>query len=65
VDAQFVETIGRDFALVSSHKASTAPTFRIILNDDVNLKELKGMVSFKLKENKTFVFDEAEGRRIA
>jgi hypothetical protein len=31
----------------------------------VNLKELKGKVSFKLKENKTFVFDEAEGRRIA
>jgi multiple sugar transport system ATP-binding protein len=65
VDAQFVETIGRDFALVSSHMASTAPTFRIILNDDVNVKDLKGKVSFKLKENKTFVFDEAEGRRIA
>ena len=65
VDAQFVETIGRDFALVTAHKAATAPTFRIILNDDVNVKDLKGKVSFKLKENKTFVFDEAEGRRIA
>ena len=65
VEAQFVETIGRDFALVSSHAASTSPSFRIILNDEVNLKDLKGNVSFKLKENKTYIFDESNGRRLA
>ena len=65
IEAQFVETIGRDFALVSSHSASIAPSFRIILNDDVNLNELKGNVSFKLKENKTYIFDESNGRRLA
>ncbi len=65
IEAQFVETIGRDFALVSSHSASTSPSFRIILNDEVNLNELKGNVSFKLKENKTYIFDESNGRRLA
>ena len=65
IEAQFVETIGRDFALVSNHKAALSPSFRIILNDEVNLKELTGQVSFKLKENKTYVFDEVDGRRIA
>lgn len=65
IEAQFVETIGRDFALVSNHKSSLSPSFRIILNDEVNLNDLKGSVSFKLKENKTYVFDEVDGRRIA
>jgi len=65
IEAQFVETIGRDFALVSIHSASTAPSFRIILNDEVNLNELKGNVSFKLKENKTYIFEESNGRRLA
>jgi multiple sugar transport system ATP-binding protein len=65
IETQFVETIGRDLALVSSHPNALSPTFRIILNDDVKLSELKGQVKFSLKPNKTFIFDEQSGRRIA
>lgn len=65
VEAQFLETIGRDYSLVSSHQSSLSPSFRIILSDTVDMKDLKGTVSFKLKENKTYIFDESDGRRIA
>src|SRR5690606_7900397 len=65
VDALFIETIGRDLALVASHKNSLNDSFRIILNsDDVDLKGKK-QVSFNLKPRKTFIFDKESGRRIA
>src|SRR5690606_33696090 len=65
VDALFVETIGRDLALVSSHKNAISESMRIILNnDEVNLNGKK-TVNFNLKPRKTFIFDKETGRRIA
>jgi multiple sugar transport system ATP-binding protein len=63
VNAEYLETIGRDLALVSKHPESLNESFRIILSDrNVNLKE--GLVSFNLRTNKVFVFNELDGRRL-
>src|SRR5690606_35185003 len=65
VQAQFVETIGRDLALVVSHKNAFNGSMRIILNnDEVNVSGMKE-VKFNLKPRKTFIFDKETGRRIA
>ncbi len=65
VASQYVETIGRDLSLVSSHPSAITPSFRIILHDaDQSLAEQK-TVRFNLKAHKTFVFDKETGRRLA
>ncbi len=65
IEPQFIETIGRDLSLVSTHKDAITPSFRIILQS-ANLKlEDKKEVTFKLNPKKTFVFDKENGRRLA
>ncbi|MGE4320216.1 MAG: ATP-binding cassette domain-containing protein [Acholeplasmataceae bacterium] len=65
IDAQYIETIGRDLSLVSSHEQAITPTFRIILAN-ANLKlEAGKKVNFNLKPEKAFVFDKETGRRLA
>ncbi len=65
VHSQYIETIGRDLSLVSSHSDAITPTFRVIIqNAEFSLKEQK-IVRFNLKKNKTFVFDKKDGRRLA
>jgi multiple sugar transport system ATP-binding protein len=65
IDPQYVETIGRDLSLVSSHAHAITQTFRIILSS-ANLKlEDKKQVKFSIKKEKTFIFDKEDGRRLA
>jgi len=65
VQPKFVETIGRDLSLVSTHGHAITETFRIILSSDGfkigNKKEIK----FNVRKNKAFVFDKENGRRLA
>jgi len=65
IDPQYVETIGRDLSLVSTHSHAITKTFRIILSS-ANLKiEDKKQVKFSIKKEKTFIFDKEDGRRLA
>lgn len=65
IDPQFVETIGRDLSLVSTHKHAITESFRIILSsEEFSIKD-QDKVNFSLKQNKTFVFDKENGRRLA
>jgi len=65
IDPQYIETIGRDLSLVSTHKLAITQTFRIILaNANLKLEEGK-QVRFNLKPEKTYVFDKEDGRRLA
>jgi multiple sugar transport system ATP-binding protein len=63
VEAQYLETIGRDLALVSKHSESLNESFRIILSDrNVNIDQK--YVKFNLKAHKAFVFNALDGRRL-
>ena len=65
ITSQYVETIGRDLSLVSTHKDAITPSFRIIIQDaDQALYDQK-QVRFNLKKHKTFIFDAEDGRRLA
>lgn len=58
----FIESIGRDLAIVATHKDSLLPTFRIILNDPSKItpKEIK----FDVVKEKVFLFDKKTAERI-
>ena len=61
----FIETIGRDLAIVVRHDEATVESFRIIISSE-NLglgKEEK--VTFDLNPSKTYIFDKEDGRRLA
>ncbi len=65
ITSQYVETIGRDLSLVSTHKDAVTPSFRIIIQDaDKALYDQK-LIRFNLKQNKTYIFDTTDGRRLA
>ncbi|MDR2867210.1 MAG: ATP-binding cassette domain-containing protein [Acholeplasmatales bacterium] len=63
IDAQYLETIGRDLALVSKHPESLNESFRVILSDR-NINIDSGIVKFNLKTHKTFIFNALDGRRL-
>ena len=65
ITAQYIETIGRDLSLVSTHECAITPSFRIILHDVESSLQNQKTVRFNLKANKTFVFDKETGRRLA
>ncbi|HAX02009.1 MAG: hypothetical protein A2Y45_02495 [Tenericutes bacterium GWC2_34_14] len=65
ITSQYIETIGRDLSLVSSHDSAITPSFRIILHDVETALQNQKTVRFNLKANKTFVFDKETGRRLA
>src|SRR5690606_34387316 len=65
VESLFIETIGRDLSLVSAHKEAISQSMRIIINNDNLNISGKKQVKFNLKANKTFVFDQESGRRLA
>lgn len=65
VESLFIETIGRDLSLVSAHKDAISQSMRIIINNDNLNISGKKHVKFNLKANKTFVFDQESGRRLA
>ncbi len=65
IEPQYIETIGRDLSLVSTHGHAITPTFRIILQNANLAIEAGKTVNFNLKPEKTFVFDKEDGRRLA
>lgn len=64
IKADFVEAIGRELSLVSSHEDAIGDSFRIVLTSDDAIKS-GSTVKFNLNPAKTFIFDKGEdGRRI-
>ncbi|MBE0701453.1 MAG: ABC transporter ATP-binding protein, partial [Acholeplasmataceae bacterium] len=59
---QFIESVGRDIALVSQHPESLSPSFRIIVSDDTNIT--KDVMKFNIRKGKCFVFDNTRGERV-
>ncbi|WP_035357300.1 ABC transporter ATP-binding protein [Acholeplasma granularum] len=58
----FVESIGRDLAIVANHKDSILPTFRIILNDPSKITP--ETINFDVVKEKVFLFNKETGERI-
>lgn len=64
VEPQFLETIGRDLAIVVKHKDALVDSFRIIISSEHISEANKDKVSFKLDPKKVFIFDKEDGRRL-
>ncbi len=62
LDVDHVEVMGRDKSVVSRHEASTKPTVRSIIDSDVKLPSDTGVMKFKVKPNKVFLFNMDEER---
>src|SRR5690554_1688892 len=61
----FVETIGRDLSIVATHENARTESFRVIISaKNIKLGE-QDVVAFDLDPNKTYIFDEEDGRRLA
>lgn len=65
VTPHYVETIGRDLSLVSTHPEAITSSFRIIIQNAENTIYSQDIVRFNLKKNKTYIFDQEDGRRLA
>ena len=63
VEGLFIETIGRDFSLVSNHPKAEKP-FRIIISSNDAKDLTTGSVTFDVIPNKMHVFDKESGRRV-
>lgn len=60
-----VEVMGRDVSIVSTNAASQNPSIRSIIDaDNIKLHNGSNVVSFKLKPNKTFIFNKETEERI-
>lgn len=62
LEVDHVEVMGRDKSVVSRHEASTKPTVRSIIDSDVKLPSDTGVLKFKIKPNKVFLFNSDEER---
>ncbi len=62
LNVDHVEVMGRDKSIVSRHEASTKPTVRSIIDSDVKLPSDSGVMKFKVKPNKVFLFNSDEER---
>lgn len=62
LNVDHVEVMGRDKSVVSCHEASTKPTVRSIIDSDVKLPSDTGVLKFKIKPNKVFLFNSDEER---
>lgn len=58
----FIESIGRDISLVSSHPNNVNNSFRIIVSDDTEISPNE--MSFDIRKDKCFVFDKESGERV-
>ena len=56
-----VQVMGRDVTMVCSHDACDVPVRAIV---DAEFADRTGQVSFRLKENKVFLFDRLTGKRL-
>ena len=59
-----VEVMGRDISVVCSHEKSENTAIRAIIDADNVVNAAKSTVSFRLKENKVFLFDADTQQRI-
>ncbi len=58
-----LEKIGRDLSIICRHIDSEKPTFRAIVDSDINVKD-SGNIKFKINKNKVFLFDKETGMRL-
>ena len=63
VELDFVEVMGRDKSVVSSHANSTKPVVRAIIDADVKLADSKTL-KFNLRKNKVFLFNKETEMRL-
>ena len=63
-DLRGVEVMGRDISVVSSHRASEAPTIRAIISAEHTAGIRGAYVRFSLLSHKVFLFDKGTGKRI-
>ena len=59
-----VEVMGRDVSILASHSSCTSQTLRAIVNGRESLKDISGIVKFRLKPGKIFLFRKDTGDRI-
>ena len=59
-----VEVMGRDISVVCSHEKCENTAIRAIIDSDNVVNTAKSTVSFRLKENKVFLFDAESQQRI-
>lgn len=64
LDVDHIEVMGRDKSIVSHHTASNKPTVRSIVDSDVKLPGVSGVMRFSLKPNKVFLFNAETEERI-
>ena len=64
VQPLFLETIGRDLAIVAKHENALVDSYRIIISSEETKKASDENVSFRLNPDKVFIFDKEEGRRL-
>ena len=60
---QHIEVMGRDKSVVSTHKQSTKPSVRTIIDADVSLSDEKEL-KFDIKPNKIFLFNKDSEMRL-
>jgi len=59
-----VEVMGRDLSILSTNDNAINPTIRSIINSDNTVDVTKETIKFSIKNNKIFVFDEVDEKRI-
>lgn len=57
------EKIGRDLTIRCRHIDSEKPVFTAVVDSDIQIKD-SGIIKFKVKANKVFVFDKETGMRL-
>jgi multiple sugar transport system ATP-binding protein len=65
ITSKYIETIGRDLSIVSTHEKAMTDSFRIIVQDADSSLFDQEIVKLNLKKNKTYIFDVEDGRRLA
>ena len=63
LNKQHIEVMGRDKSVVSTHKQSTKPSVRTIIDADVSLSDEKEL-KFDIKPNKIFLFNKDSEMRL-
>ena len=59
-----LEVMGRDVSIISTHDGATTPIIRSIIDADNKIDMGAGVVSFRLKRNKVFVFNKETEKRL-
>ena len=60
----FVEVMGRDASVVSSHEASINPVVRAIISSDIKVDATADTVKYNIKPHKFFLFNKETEQRV-